>query len=89
MKPPETMCVVEIGLADLLMPADKGLQLVKLLQSCAALGDYRFDGHHRVWRPTPFSKLSLTVLQPHEIELNSPPPKRPGQRPGPLLLKGD
>lgn len=89
MKPAETMCVVECGLIDLLMPADKGLQLIKLLQSCAAEANYRWDGHRQVWRPKPLQKLSLTVLQPDQIDLTGMPAKASARRSGPLLLKGD
>ena len=90
MKPADTMCVVEVGLLDLLMPADKGLQLIKLLQSCAAEGHYSFsDNHRQVWTPKPLSKLTLTVLQPDQIDMAKAISRPARAQRGPLLLPGD
>ncbi|MEY2688426.1 MAG: hypothetical protein RL375_2624 [Pseudomonadota bacterium] len=85
------MCVVEVDFVNLIMPADKGLALVKLLQSCAARADYRYtDGHKKVWTLRPLADLSLTVLQPEQIDVPiAPVAGRSAKRRGPLLIGRD
>ena len=92
MKQPEQMCVVEVAHVNLVLPALKGLELVKLLQACAARGEWdyrsRIDGPMRV-DVQPIGEIRLTVVQATQLRGLQPAPAKTPRRSAPLLLPRD
>lgn len=93
MKPTDQMCVVEVGHTSLLLPALKGLELVKLLQGNAARGEWDY-GHSNAdhllnFRVKPLGEIRMTTIDASRlVGLQLTPAKRP-TRSAPLKLSRD
>lgn len=79
------MCIVEIGLLTLAMPAAKGLDLVKLLQGGAmrAEADYRTNYDvlkGQTYNVQPLPEIRLTTVDASRLKSAVQPPGASGKR---------
>lgn len=82
------MCVVNIGFhCELLMPADKGMKLVTLLQECMLVRvDYETSKTRTVYIPGDVPEVSYSSIRADQILMPNATPT-PARRKGPLLLE--
>lgn len=82
-KPTQQLSSVEFGHFMVVLPAAKAIDLVKLLQSGAALGDWDYsDGAMRRMKIEirPIGEIRLTTLSPSQIKNPEPPATRGKKR---------
>jgi hypothetical protein len=78
-KPTQPMCCVSIGYLEVVLPADKGLQLVKLLQGAVACDHAYSPDHRRVYQVTGAPEVGYTTITADQIRMPAPAPAKPGR----------
>lgn len=85
------LAVVQLDLCDLIMPADKALQLVSLLQTSGAMtAGYGplGPGSQARYICEPLRRLSVEILKPGQVDLPQASPKSKRQAAAGPVAKG-
>lgn len=83
-KKPAAMCCVTIGYDDYLLPADKGMRLVDLMQHAVRCDRQYAEG--KIWIiDADQPEISMTIVKPSQVR----PAVKKDDRPSPFLLGND
>lgn len=85
----QPLAFVEIGLVDLLMPLDKSLQLVALLQHAVTCNPTYDDHHRQRYIPGTTPDVRIVNVRPDQLVAPIQPTDAPRRRQAPLQLTGD
>lgn len=83
------LAFVEIGPIDLLMPLDKALQLVALMQHAVTCTQDFTERHERTFRPGTTPGVSVVNVRPDQVIAVMQPVSASRGRQAPLRLTGD
>lgn len=84
---PVQLCCVTIGYQDFLLPLDKGLKLVEIMQAAIACDD-KYEESGYVYTTKESSEVSLKMVKPSQVRMPAGETFTPVPRRGPKLLRG-
>jgi hypothetical protein len=71
------LCCVRIGYEEFLLPADKGLKLIALMQGALVCKHTYDSNHNRVYRVTGRAELHLETVAPDQVDASEMPSPAP------------
>lgn len=83
------LAFVEIGIVDLLMPLDKSLQLVALMQHAVTCRLHYSEDHQQQYIPGTTPDVRIVNVRPDQLVAPIQPANAPRKRQAPLQLTGD